>query len=129
MFRLKSIESVVEHVTDFQTLSLTTVENVVLSGTPLPDMKDGTFLKCDFTGATMPDNLESALFVDCRLSRLNFLKANLFKARFIRCDFSESHFRDCDLSAAQFEDCQLTTAEFSNCDLEASEGVNDGLAA
>ncbi len=126
MFRLTSIESVMDHVADFQTFSLTIVEDVVMPRSPLPDMADASFLRCDFTGATMPDNLENGLFVDCRMDGLRFTEANLFNARFVRCDFSHSRFQGCDLSAAQFEGCSLATTEFSDCDLETTEIAADG---
>lgn len=131
MFRLTSLESFLDHVADFQTLSYTIVEDLVLPATPLPDMADATFLRCDFSGATMPDNLENGLFVDCRINGLRFTRANLFNARFVHCDFSHSRFLDCDLSAAQFEDCGLATAEFVGCDLETTEvvgGDRDGAS-
>jgi uncharacterized protein YjbI with pentapeptide repeats len=123
MFRLKSIESVIEHLTDFQTLSYTTIEDVALSGVALETLMDGTFLRCDFSGVAMPDNLENALFVDCHLGGLHFNKTNFFNSRFIHCDFSQSHFLECDLSAAQFEECCMTATEFYNCDLETAEVI------
>jgi uncharacterized protein YjbI with pentapeptide repeats len=123
MFRLKSIESFMDHVADFHSLSYAIVEDVVMPTAPLPDMSDGTFLRCDFHGAIMPNDLENGLFVDCRMDGLHFRQANLFNARFVRCDFSQSQFLECDLSAAQFEECRLSTAEFSDCDLEAADVV------
>jgi len=121
MFRLTSIESVMEHVADFQTLSYTIIEDVGMPSCLLPDMADASFLRCDFAGATMPDNLENGLFVDCRMGGLSFTQANLFNARFVRCDLSHSRSLDCDLSAVQFEGCALATTEFSNCDPETTE--------
>jgi uncharacterized protein YjbI with pentapeptide repeats len=121
MFRLTSIESFMDHVTNFHTLSLAIVEDVTMPNALLPDMTDATFLRCDFRGVTMPDNIENGLFVDCRLAGLSFNRASLFNTRFIRCDFSKSQFLKCDLSAAQFEECRLTTTEFFGCDLEGTD--------
>jgi uncharacterized protein YjbI with pentapeptide repeats len=125
MFRLTSIQAFMDHVADFQTLSYTIVEDLVIPLAPLPDMAEGTFLRCDFSGATMPDNFENGFFVDCRMVNLRFNRANFFNAHFVRCDFSQSQFLDCDLSAAQFEECRLSTTVFCGCDLDTAEIIGD----
>lgn len=125
MFRLPDLESTLEHMVDFQTFSYTIVEDVVMPSGRMPDMTDATFIRCDLTAVIMPEDMDSALFVDCHLQGLTFDRASLFNARFIRCDLSRCRFTGCDLSAAQFEDCRLDNTAFSDSDIETLEIIGN----
>ena len=135
MFRLTSCNALIDHLTQFQDVSFTMVEDIAVPLDRLGSLADGTFTRCEFAGGTtMPETMANALFVDCKMTDLRFRRVNLFGAQFIRCDLSRSTFLECDLSAAQFVDCDLSTSVFSDCEIDAAlvsgrDAGGAGLAA
>ncbi len=118
MFRISSKEEFNAYFESHGDLSFTRIEGLKLPSGPLPSLAQATMLDCVLpAGLTMPENLEGALFVGCRMRGLRFRRSNLFNACFIRCDLSESEFEACDLSTTEFNDCLMTATRLIDCDL------------
>jgi len=65
--------------------------------------------------------IESAIFLDCKLTNVNFSKTNFHFCKFINCDFERAKFNDANLWGTSFKNCNLNMSNFNKSECEGLE--------